>query len=569
MAIDVDPRNGGDETFADLQAAHGALTSGVMAFTGGGGEHHVFALPPGGGIALPGVLGPGVDVKLNGYIVVEPSIHPSGKPYQWEASSSPLDGVAPSPLPDWLRSFRVELKQPEPQGKPVDAKQARDIREAMYLLDADEYDTWVRCGMALQATGWGHAAYAMWCAWAQQSDKFDGAISAEKWQTFKAEKAGGLTVAWIFAQAQQRGWVNPAARLTAYEAPAGDPPPTPHPDENSATEAPSIPVLSVPELRQAAANVDWLVKHFIPMESIGLFFGASETFKSFIALDLALHVAHGMKWLGKRTRKGPVAYIAAEGGTGLFRRLDAWQRHHGMTVDPEQFYAIPVPVDLMENAGAVREAVTAKLEGAAPVLVVVDTVSQTFSGEENSATEMAAYLREIGLQLRLAWQCAVVAIHHTGHSATERPRGSSAIKANVDFMFGVFRDETEMLATLECVRQKDGDRPKAESFAMSVVELGNDTDGEPITSLAPSRVGGTAEVVRLMEHEAGRGRGGKNHLLLELAFNGMDEKKLRTVFYEAIDGDAEAKRKAYYRARQWAVNSGIFEIAQGVVIRKS
>lgn len=327
------------------------------------------------------------------------------------------------------------------------------------------------------------------------------------------------------------------------------------------------PVLNIPQLRASAANVDWLVKHFIPSESIGLFFGASETFKSFIALDLALHVAHGMKWMGQKTRKGPVVYIAAEGGTGLWRRVDAWHKTHGINADVAEFYTIPVPVDLLQDASQVRDAVS--VLGIKPALVVVDTISQTLSGDENSATEMAAYLREIGVHIRLVWQCAVVAVHHTGHNATERPRGSSAIKANVDFMFGVFRDETEMLATFECVRQKDGDRPKAESFEMTVVELGRDADGDAITSLAPSRVIGAENVVALMDHEAKRGRGGKNHLFLDLALNGMEESKLRTVFCEAIDGETEAKRKAYYRARKWAISAGLIEVVRGFIVRNS
>ena len=140
VAIDIDPRNGGNETFEQLEAAHGSLRSDVMAFTGGGGEHHVFVVPPGTQVSLPGTLGPGVDLKCNGYIVVEPSIHPNGKAYGWEASSSPLDGVAPSPLPDWLRSLRVNLQRPEPKpGEiPVDPVQARDAREALYVLNADD-----------------------------------------------------------------------------------------------------------------------------------------------------------------------------------------------------------------------------------------------------------------------------------------------------------------------------------------------------------------------------------------------------------------------------------------------
>jgi hypothetical protein len=181
--------------------------------------------------------------------------------------------------------------------------------------------------------------------------------------------------------------------------------------------------------------------------------------------------------------------------------------------------------------------------------------------------EVSAYLREIGLWLRKTWQAAVVVVHHTGHQATERPRGSSAIRANADFMFGVFRDEQEMLATFECAKQKDGELMEPTSFGVKVVELANDEDGDPITSLVASGITSKDETLDLMRHESERGRGGKNQLFLDLAFNGIEEKKLRTVFYEAIEGDAEAKRKAYYRARKWATSNGLIEVAQGVILR--
>jgi hypothetical protein len=66
-----------------------------------------------------------------------------------------------------------------------------------------------------------------------------------------------------------------------------------------------------------------------------------------------------------------------------------------------------------------------------------------------------------------------------------------------------------------------------------------------------------------MRYEAERGRGGNNHLFLELALNGIEEKKLRTVFYEAIDGDADKKRQAYFRARKWALTSGLIDDRAG------
>lgn len=339
--------------------------------------------------------------------------------------------------------------------------------------------------------------------------------------------------------------------------------------ERAGSEEPAerqpLPMLTLDQLREQARSVNWLVKHLVPAESVGLLFGASGTFKSFIAIDLALHIAHGLPWMGRKTQQGPVVIIAAEGGTGLWRRIVAWHREHRLQWKDAPVFVVPISVDLGADAILVREAAAAI--DIVPALVVVDTLSQTFTGEENSSQEVSTYLREIGLQFRACWLCAVLVVHHTGHIATERPRGSSALRANVDFMFGVFRDEKEMLATVECVKQKDGEMPDPMSFSMKVCELAHDEDGDPITSLVASAIGGTQQVLGFMAHEASRGRGGRNHLFLELASNGIEEKKLRTLFYESIDGDSETKRMAYWRARNWALKSGLVEIAQGVVIR--
>jgi hypothetical protein len=331
-----------------------------------------------------------------------------------------------------------------------------------------------------------------------------------------------------------------------------------------AAEAP-LPFLSLEQLRAQAQSMTWVVKHLVPADSIGVLFGASGTFKSFIAIDLALHIAHGLPWMGKKTKQGAVVIVAAEGGSGLWKRIVAWHRERRIPWGKAPVYVVPVAVDLLHDASRVCEASTAA--GVTPALVVVDTMSQTFSGEENSAPEVAGYLRELGLQFRMVWQCAVVVVHHTGHQATERPRGSSAIRSNVDFLYGVFRDEKEMLATVECSKQKDGELPAPMSFSMSVVELEHDEDGDAITSLSAKGVGDPLEVLDLMRHEAARGRGGRNQMFLDLAFNGSEEKKVRASFYETVDGDAEAKRQAYFRARKWALNAGLVEFKEGFILR--
>lgn len=555
VAIDVDPRNGGTDTFEQLQAAHGSLRSEVMAFTGGGGEHHVFVVPAGMQLSLPGTLGAGIDLKANGYIVVEPSIHPSGKQYGWEASSNPLDGVAPSPLPDWLRSLRVNLKTPELQAGEVDSDsaQVRDAREALWVLNADDYQSWITAGMALHSTRWGHQAYAMWCAWSQQSDKFDATACRQKWASFHGpEQREGVSLAWVFASAQAKGWQNPAATVARIA-----PLPAQAPDEGL--------VLTVPQLHARARAISWAVKGLIPGQSLGFIYGGSGTFKSFLALDYALHRCYGMNWMGRRTKQATPVYLAAEGGAGLMRRIEAWHRYRGMAWQDCQMRVVIVPLTLRTQAAKLCKAIEAT--GVVPGDVIVDTMSQTFTGNENSNDEVAEFLRTLGRDLRDVMNCTVLVVHHSGHTATERPRGASAIVSNVDFAFGVFRDEKEMLCTIEFHKIKDGERPEPQTFDLAKVELGSDEDGDAITSLAARHITSPSDLADAVQREGNAGRGGRNQLLLSLCQNGMKEKELRNVFYDSVDLSAtDAKKHAFYRSRNWAVSAGFIDIAQGTVI---
>ena len=326
-----------------------------------------------------------------------------------------------------------------------------------------------------------------------------------------------------------------------------------------------VPLLTMGQLREQSHAVSWLVKHVIPADSIGMLFGGSGTFKSFLAVDLAGHVAHGLPWLGRRTKQGAVIYIAAEGGTGLWGRLCAWHQARRLRYDEAPIYVIPVALDLTQDAWKIVEA--AQALGVTPELVVVDTLSQTFAGEENSAQEVAAYFRELGTRIRQLWKCAVAILHHTGHVATERPRGSSAMRANLDWMLGVHRDDKEMLATLSCAKQKDGEGFQDTTFALGVHALGTDEDGDQVKSLVARHLSSVEEIQEVMEREGRAGRGGGNQLLMSLIQNGGLESDLRTEFMKKCEQETpEARRQAYSRAKRWATNAGFIEIAQGCVI---
>ena len=113
VAIDIDPRHGGEDSLADLERDHGELPETVEALTGGGGRHVIFA-HPGNGLVIPnssGKLGPGIDVRGDGgYIVVPPSLHASGTRYAWEQSHHSKETDL-APMPPWLSELVRENRQ--------------------------------------------------------------------------------------------------------------------------------------------------------------------------------------------------------------------------------------------------------------------------------------------------------------------------------------------------------------------------------------------------------------------------------------------------------------------------
>ena len=99
VVIDIDPRHGGDATFAALKRKLGLLPKTVTVKTGGSGMHLYFKAPR--KAPRSGKIGEGVDFLADGkYAVVPPSLHGSGRRYLWEKDSSPrIVKIATLPQP--------------------------------------------------------------------------------------------------------------------------------------------------------------------------------------------------------------------------------------------------------------------------------------------------------------------------------------------------------------------------------------------------------------------------------------------------------------------------------------
>ncbi len=109
VVIDLDMKDGldGIGDWKEITGRLGIDPVTSTTITGTGGRHLIFAAPPGIEIGNSAhKVAPGIDVRANGgYIVLPPSIHPSGTPYQWLDTTATI-----APLPEPL----IDILQREP-----------------------------------------------------------------------------------------------------------------------------------------------------------------------------------------------------------------------------------------------------------------------------------------------------------------------------------------------------------------------------------------------------------------------------------------------------------------------
>ena len=360
------------------------------------------------------------------------------------------------------------------------------------------------------------------------------------WLSFKRRGLAGTTLNTVFAFAQRAGWKNEGS------VPAAAAPAAPAPD-------PQTLILDIKTLRARASAARWAVKHVVPENSLGMIFGASGAFKSFVALDYAMHRCYGMKWLGQKTKQGVPVYIAAEGGAGLIRRIDAWHAKHRMDPDACPLRVVIEPLTLTTEAATLRQAIESL--GVQPSDIIVDTMSQTFDGEENSAKEVSAFFRHLGAELRATFECTVIVVHHTGLSADDRARGSSAIGSNLDFQFSIAKDGPKsLITTMTCVKQKDGERINPVNFVLEEQILGRDEDGDKISSLSASWID---QVGSLLQHIE-KAQAGDQFTMLQAIRECPDTKSARRAFYEKLGDIAQdTKKKKWQRTKELLLGEGL------------
>lgn len=280
LALDIDPRNGGNETLESIEAEYGVLHSDCVASTQGGGEHRLFKADA--AAVFPAKLGAGLDLKHHGYICVAPTLGPTGE-YRWAAGASPLSAshpAQPSVLPRLIAEkarIATDYSLTERGGAPVATAQTfDDLRSALKHCDADDYTAWVNVGMALHP--YGEAGYRVWAEWSARSDKYSAEQGRRKWER-DMDGAHSITYRSIFRMALDNGW--PGSTTSAKPA------------------APVLPLAEHPlslkrSVHSGAGQVTLFEYAFDDFMSIGVnvVAGAPGVGKTTLIVPLALAAAH-------------------------------------------------------------------------------------------------------------------------------------------------------------------------------------------------------------------------------------------------------------------------------------
>ena len=204
----------------------------------------------------------------------------------------------------------------------------------------------------------------------------------------------------------------------------------------------------------------WLVSPYLQVETCAVLTGGYSTYKSFIALDMALSVVSRPEqsvWDTQAT--GPVIFMLGEGRTGMGKRLVAWERHHGVKVDRNDILFVdPVPHVTMHTP-EMRDALIKRLLeiGDGYRMVVLDTLGRAMAGLNENGSEAAGSVSLMMAELRAGLGACILAIGHTrkdrvtGQGAT---RGSGILENDADTVLTTEKTG-EHRVLLEVVKQKD------------------------------------------------------------------------------------------------------------------
>jgi len=403
-----------------LKDKHLPLTPTAKTGREEGGEHRYFKHPGfecrnKAGVWPDGNVYPGLDFRGDGgMIIVPPSLHASGKQYQF-ADGLALGEVDLAPCPDWL----LEMLRKAPS-KPAERAEGA---EGSIIAEGARNDTLFKLAYAMRRQGASEKAI-YGAIYFENKDRCNPPLDESELSEI-------------------------AASAAKYE---------PAPEESTTTAA--IPTVSLSDLlAERMEPAKWLVDRLIPETGLTMLAADSGVGKSWLAYHLALCATGGEPFLGHfSTREATSLIIDLESGRARVQRrmsklvlpMDA----AGWGIDIA--FGASLGLDKPENAVRFSDLVKQHK----PDLLIIDSLRRVYSGDENesqTAAKVGGFLHSLAEECN----CAILLIHHlrkvsafSSNSGGERVRGSSDWRAVVDSLLVLSKKRPGVLS-VEHVKSRD------------------------------------------------------------------------------------------------------------------
>ena len=226
------------------------------------------------------------------------------------------------------------------------------------------------------------------------------------------------------------------------------------------------------EILARPSTPNWLIEDYIIQGSTAQLIGESRLGKTFATIDIGLSIATGVDWNNCKVAQGPVAYLNAEGHTGMHTRIQGWQQEYQSIIDAP-FLLSTEALDLTDDDAVVSAQVTldrfAQEYDNQISLIIVDTMHRSMSGDEDSSKAFRKFIDNLD-KLCSCYSAASLINHHPGHGNSNMARGSSAQLAAMDTQLLLIKKDGKV--QLECTKLKDGGvQPTPVGFNLRVVQL--------------------------------------------------------------------------------------------------
>lgn len=465
LVVDIDPKKGGDNSYAKLDIIYG-FPHTLVTLTPTGGQHLFYRMPE--GQQAPNTvekLGKGLDSRgYHGYVIAPGSTVKAGD-YRFSADAEiapapewlilklgtimPKTGTIAEPVADAPDAIVERAREWLASAEPSVEGQGGDARAYAVAARLRDFGVSEQQAADLMLNHWNDRCEPPWtpgeiaikCRNAYSYAQNEPGVAAAMPEDFPVHVDETVTSGERVEKVNKTRHV--ARRLSEFA--------------NSETRGPG-----------------YLVKGLLQRRSYAEMFGAPGAGKTFTALDVAYCVAAGLPWMGRKVHAGLVLYLAYEGVGGMVKRAQALRQKYGQADVP--LYVVGASYNLREPAGRRDLAATLAELPQKPVLIVLDTLARALmGGDENSAQDVGAFNTAVGALIDATGACVMI-LHHSGKNKNAGARGSSALLGAIDTELEV--DSNQIVAR----KQRDVEIGEPVGFKLVPVVVGIDEDGDELAS---------------------------------------------------------------------------------------